>query len=51
MKRTIIIDTDNNTIELLREGYNMIASTNYDERLNREAQNLLIELVKESEIR
>ena len=45
MKRTIIIDADNNTVELLKEGYNIIEKTFYDEEMNEEATKLLNDML------
>jgi regulator of replication initiation timing len=45
MKRTIIIDTDNNLIELLQEGYHIIEKTFYDEEMNDEATKLLNDML------
>lgn len=45
MKRTIIIDTDEGTIELLEDGYNIIEKTFYDEKLVSKAKELITDLV------
>jgi 5'(3')-deoxyribonucleotidase len=40
-KRTIIIDTDNNLVELLQDGYNIIEHTIYDDEIVEDARELL----------
>lgn len=45
MKRTIIIDTDNNLVELLQEGYNIIEDTIYDKEILEEAKKLLDRII------
>lgn len=44
-KRTIIIDTDNNLIELLQDGYNIIEKTIYDETAINMAKHLLSDIL------
>lgn len=51
MKRTIIVDTLSQTVELLQDGYNIIESTVYDEEINKEAAELLEKIVDLSTIR
>lgn len=40
-KTTLIIDTDNNTVEKLQDGYNIVEKTYYDEDIMAVANNLL----------
>jgi len=40
-KRTIIIDTDNNLVELLQDGYNIIEHTVYNDEIVEDARELL----------
>lgn len=41
MKLEIIIDTENGTIDLLKQGYNIIAETIYNEELTKNIVDLL----------
>ena len=45
MKRTLIIDTDENRVELLEEGYNIVEKTIYDEETNEELRKILERIV------
>lgn len=46
MKRTIIIDTDEKRVELLKDGYNIIEATIYDEEVVRQLIEILNKIVK-----
>lgn len=49
MKRTIIIDTDENRVELLKDGYNIIERTIYAEDVVTEAKWVLGTILESEE--
>ena len=44
MRKTIIIDTDDNLIDILKDGYNIIETTIYDPELVERAKQLLSDI-------
>lgn len=45
MKRTIVIDAEENRVELLKEGYNIVETTIYDEEIVKELKEVLNKIV------